>query len=110
MRARGVPERVVEALSRFVERVVEALGSDTMVYLFGSYARGDWLRDSDIDLVVVSPRFRGLSLGERYVLVRSLFPSDVSVDLLLYTPEEFERMVKKSIILRDAMEYWIRLV
>ena len=35
------------------------------VYLAGSWARGDWLLDSDVDLIVVSRRFEGLSLGER---------------------------------------------
>ncbi|MEM0024544.1 MAG: nucleotidyltransferase domain-containing protein [Thermofilaceae archaeon] len=92
-----------------MERVVEQLGS-AQVYLFGSYARGDWLRDSDVDLIVVSPAFRGLNLGERYLLVRRLLPDTISVELLLYTPEEFERLRGRSVILRDAEKYWVRLL
>ena len=61
------------------------------VYLVGSWARGDWLLDSDVDLIVVSKRFEGLSLGERYRLVKSLTPPGRSLDVLAYTPEEFER-------------------
>jgi len=35
------------------------------VILYGSYARGDFRRDSDIDLVVVSDNFKGKNLRER---------------------------------------------
>ena len=79
------------------------------VYLFGSYARGDWLRDGDLDLIVISPRFEGIELGRRYVLIRELLPTNISVELLLYTPSEFKRLLKKSTILQDAPKYWIKL-
>ncbi len=64
------------------------LGEELEVYLFGNYVRGDWLRDSDLDLIVVSPRFRGMELGRRYAPVRELLSANVSVELLLYTLEE----------------------
>lgn len=91
-----------------MEGVKGRLG-DAAVYLAGSYARGDWLRDSDLDLIVVSPRFRWLKLHERYALVRDLLPLDMSADLLLYTPEEFERARRKSAILQDMLEYAVPL-
>jgi len=80
-----VPKEVAEILREFVEKVRRVLGEDTEVYLFGSYARGDWLRDGDLDLIVVSPRFEGMDLGKRYTLVRELLPTNISADLLLYT-------------------------
>ncbi len=92
-----------------MKRVREVLG-EVEVYLFGSYARGDWIEDSDLDLVVVSPYFKGLTIGERYVIVRELLPKDVGVEMLLYTPEEFERVKKRSVVIQDAMEYWVRLL
>ena len=61
-------------------------------------------------MVTEIPRFRGMSLGERYVIVRKLLPSDKSVELLLYTPEEFERVRRRSAIIRDAMKYWVRIL
>ena len=103
-----LPERVRRALEELLERAQEVLG-DFEVYLFGSYARGDWIEDSDIDLVVVSPAFRGRGLGERYRILRELLPPDVSVDILAYTPEEFRRALERSSILREASTYWVRL-
>jgi predicted nucleotidyltransferase len=104
-----LPERVRRALEQLVSRLPRVLG-EVEVYLFGSFARGDWLYESDIDLIVVSPRFQGMELGRRYALVRSLLPDDVSVELLLYTPEEFERAKERSVVVRDAMRYWVRLL
>ena len=104
----GLPTEVRRALEEFVERLRGELG-EAEVYLFGSYARGDWLRSSDVDLVVVSPAFRGLGPGERYRLVRRLLPDTISVELLLYTPEEFARALERSVVLRDASRYWVRL-
>lgn len=46
-------------LRRFVQELREAWGDDLMgVLLFGSVARGDWTRDSDVDLLVVARAFR----------------------------------------------------
>ncbi len=82
---------------------------DAEVYLFGSYARGTWIEDSDVDLVVVSKHFGGLSLGERAGKIRFLAPRDIPFELLIYTPEELRILLAKSVTLGDASEYWIRL-
>ena len=104
-----IPSSVKEALKDFLVKAKQVLG-DVEVYLFGSYARGTWLHNSDIDLIVVSPKFKNLDIGKRHVLVRPLISNKVSVELLLYTPEEFEKAKKKSIVVQDAMEYWIKLL
>ena len=103
-----VPEDVLEMLRAFADRLKAVLGF-AEVYLFGSYARCDWLADSDIDLIVVSDGFKGLGLGERYVLVRKLLPADRGFEILTYTSEEFEYAKKKSIVIQDASEYWIKI-
>lgn len=104
-----LPEEIKNILKDFIVKIKERLG-EVEIYLFGSYARGDWLHDSDVDLVIVSPGFKDIDLGKRYIIVRSLLPAKISVELLLYTPEEFEKMKERSVILQDAEEYWVRLL
>lgn len=82
---------------------------DIEVYLAGSWARGDWLTDSDVDLIVVSRKFKGLNLGERYRVVKNLAPPGYSLDILTYTPSEFRKAKSRSIILQDMMEYAVKL-
>jgi len=104
-----IPEWIKEILRDFIVKVKNSLDC-IEVYLFGGYARGNWLYDSDIDLIVASPVFKNLNMSERYVLIRRMLPSIVSVELLLYTPEEFEKMKRKSIVIQDAEEYWVKLL
>ena len=59
------------------------------VVLFGSCATGNISKDSDVDLIVIKtsdkPRFqRGFEIR------KSLMTAGVPIDLLVYTPEEFE--------------------
>lgn len=104
-------EKVVRAVKLLVEElermgiVVEA------AYLFGSWARGDWLGDSDVDVVIVSPSVRGMPWLKRLELVakaEARLDLPLSLDVLPYTPEEV--IEAKSAVLRDAMKYWKRIV
>jgi predicted nucleotidyltransferase len=80
----------IRALKR---RLRELLGP-VELYLFGSRARGDFYPDSDYDLAIVAPAFDGKDELERYDLIRGdlreIFGA-TPVDVVLYTPEEFEQ-------------------
>lgn len=104
----GLPKSVIEVLKAFLARLVKEIG-DAEVYLFGSYARGDWLEDSDIDLIIISSRFRGMRMCDRMSMLRKLAPDTYAFEILAYTPEELE-VIKHSVIVGDAMEYWIKLL
>ena len=98
-------------LSRIRDRVIKILQGladelDAVVYLFGSYARGDHLVDSDVDIVVVCSRFEGLGPIDRVALVRLLLPRDVGFDIIALTPREFEER-RKGAFFRDISRHWI---
>lgn len=62
--------------------------------VFGSMARGDPSAESDLDLLIVQ------ATGQRFLdrldqMYRLLVPQ-VACDILVYTPEEFERLQKES--------------
>ncbi len=57
------------------------------VLAFGSYARGDWRRGSDLDLLVEMDT--DLPPAQRRLLARrALGAKPCPVDVLVYTPEE----------------------
>ncbi|GAA5335322.1 MULTISPECIES: nucleotidyltransferase domain-containing protein [Thermus] len=74
-------ERLREALSRAPFPIALAL-------LFGSRARGEALLESDYDLLVVSPAFRGMDYLDRLLLLHRTLPLR-HVDYVALTPEEW---------------------
>ncbi len=84
-------QRIVLALPRLgVQRAI----------LFGSLARGDVGAHSDLDLIlVVETRERFLERCARFY--RALEPA-VGMDILVYTPSEFEAM-RRGRFLRHAL-------
>jgi len=60
---------------------------DRMI-LFGSRARGDWLLDSDADLMIVSPDFQGHRFVDRSAEVLRHWRGRVDLEVFCYTPEE----------------------
>jgi len=53
------------AIREFKKRLTEQFGSETETYLFGSVARGDEGKYSDIDLLVLLPFEPSTSIEER---------------------------------------------
>lgn len=74
------------------------------VIAFGSRARGEALEDSDLDLILVSPRFASMRFIERPVRVLETLDYPGGLELLCYTPEEFERKREELGIVRVAVE------
>lgn len=95
------------------ERVLEALRGlagqlNARVYLFGSYARGVYAVESDVDIVVVSEAFRGLDYVSRVELVRIRLPEDMGFDIIALTPEELEERRERAFF-KEVTGYWIEV-
>ena len=67
------------------------------IYLFGSYATESSDEQSDIDLLIIAPSYER-PLERRLKLRRMLSEYDrkFGLDLLVYTPDEFEMLAKET--------------
>lgn len=79
------------------------------VILFGSRARGEALSTSDLDLILVSPCFTSVPFLERPVFVLESLDYPGGLELLCYTPEEFETKREEMGIVRVAVMEGIEL-
>lgn len=79
------------------------------MYLFGSMAKGNFHRWSDIDLVIVSNKFRGLRFRKRATKMYDYWNLNYPVDFLCYTPEEFNKLKKQITIVREAVREGIEI-
>ena len=84
------------------------LGS-VQVIAFGSRVRGDALSSSDLDLIIVSPWFVSLPFLRRPGALLELLDYPGGLELLCYTPEEFEEKRQEFGIVRVALDEGIAL-
>lgn len=106
-------ERIIEKRARERQRVIEearqwarSLEGPVTVILVGSYARGDFNAWSDVDLLVVSPVFRGVRVIDRLLGI----DTPPGYEVIAVTPEELERMIaKKNPLVVDASRHGIVL-
>jgi predicted nucleotidyltransferase len=90
----------------------EILGKDMRIekmILFGSYATGKTHKWSDIDLIIVSPKFRRMNFFRRGAKMYDYWMLDYPVDFLCYTPEEFGRMKRQTTIVSEALKNGIAI-
>lgn len=72
--------------------------------LFGSTAYGERLRDSDIDLIIVSEDFEGVPFERRMLLLHKFWRHRVPLEVFGFTPKELESLKHRSIIVQEALE------
>ncbi len=100
----GVDEERKARLEAELERILVLLPKHNVewAYLIGSFASGDVSRTSDIDLVVVQETdVKFVNRMNEFLF--ELRPR-VGLDLLVYTPDEFEDMMGRPGFLRGAVE------
>ena len=102
-------ERVEAFQASYLPRLVVAY-HPTRVLLFGSQARGTAIEQSDLDLVVVSQAFERIPFIQRAHQVLWTMRSPFAIEILCYTPEEFERKRKEIGIARIAAEEGVDLL
>ncbi len=94
----GLEGELAEEFRAFREALEKEFRIEKLI-LFGSRARGDHLKESDIDLVVISSDFAGMDFLERIRRIARLWEGALRLEPLCYTPEEFaQRKGELSII------------
>ena len=89
---------------------IERIFKPEHIILFGSRATGHAKEDSDIDLILVSQQFEGVRFAERIARFLKEIRSELEIEPLCYTPEEFETLRGQvSIVAKAAREgIWIQ--
>lgn len=93
-----------EDLARELERWLPLLIAHERpekIVLFGSYCSGEVSEWSDIDLVIV--RETEAPFLDRTRRVLELLKPQVGVDILVYTPDEFERLSQERAFVREEI-------
>lgn len=99
--AQIIDEKVERFRREALPRLVAAF-RPVRVLVFGSRARGDALKDSDLDVLIVSDAFAGVPWLDRPVRVAEACDLRIGAELLCYTTEEFDRKREELGLVRTA--------
>jgi len=79
-------------VKRFINLIIKKFNLNKII-IFGSFARGDYHKGSDLDLVIVG------EFKERFIdrigKIIELNDSDLEIDVMVYTEEEFQKMIQE---------------
>ena len=101
-------EDIEETLEELLDEVVVSITKEypeAQIILFGSYARGDYTENSDLDFCVLVPEIIGRRMDMSVDIsctIRRGFP--LPKDVLLYTYDEFEEYAKSP----SRLQYTIK--
>lgn len=102
-------KKIIELKLRNFKKSVSNDFPISKMYFFGSRAIGKPHRYSDIDLVIVSPKFRKLDFFQRGAKMYDYWNLNYPVDFLCYTPEEFNKLKKQITIVKGAVEEGVEI-
>lgn len=105
----GASPDVLRRVAEFRQALEGLFHPVTHVLLFGSQARGDMHEDSDTDIIVVSPAFRGMNALRRMSEARRAWPAHLPVDIICYTPEEFAELSTRFSLVSEALREGIEV-
>ncbi len=86
-------EKIYERLKEFVH-LLKSKHKVKKVYLYGSFARGDFHEGSDIDLIIVG-QFEG-RMPQRIKKIFDL--TSLPIEPLVYTEAEFKQMKERTFL------------
>ena len=101
--------RTTKIVESFVKTIKKEIPSSKIIF-FGSGAKGTAEKNSDYDFIIISKDFENFNFEERsaedYFLKRKI---PAAMDILCYTPEEFEILKKKIGIVQEAVREGIEV-
>jgi len=80
---------VIEKVKRYLSELNKHGIRIEKAYLYGSYARGNYHKDSDIDIVIISRNFQGMRFSDWKEIAPLTEDIDVRIEPMPYRPEDF---------------------
>jgi predicted nucleotidyltransferase len=94
-------------INRFLDKYeasIKKIYSPQGLWFFGSRTTGRAKENSDIDMIVVSDKFKGTKFINRMGEFLKRFDFPRHIDAICYTPEEFEKKKKEIGFVSEALQ------
>jgi predicted nucleotidyltransferase len=101
----AIPPKVIESVKQFLARISSEIPVKKAI-LFGSFAKGTFDKDSDVDLAIFSDYFENITRveGTTYLLIQAQ-EFDLDLEPLAFTEKEYnERLGIVDEILKTGID------
>jgi len=89
-----VRKKIPRKVKREIDNYLEILREDKLpiqkVILFGSFSKGTPREDSDIDLCIVSPKFKDAFSALQYLWIKRRKNIGLTIEPVGFSPKDFE--------------------
>ncbi len=102
-----LPQLVIDQVQEY-KKILQADNLPVSdVYVFGSYAKGSAGKDSDIDVAVISPKFKSSWEALSYLYSKLPYGLGWLIEPMGFSPEEFEDQY--STLVHEIKKHGIRI-
>ncbi len=104
-----IPENIRKVLINYLKDLSTEIDIDKAI-LFGSYAKGNYGVDSDIDLAIFSDSFRGMERVEsiKYLLRKARKYRGIDIQPISFTKQDYEERIGiVGEVLKTGIELYI---
>lgn len=101
-----------ELIERFIKEAlpkIKEVLKPRLVLIFGSRVKGESSEESDLDVLIVSDFFIGKPFLGRMPFMLRMIRFPWHIDFLCYTPDEFEKIRRNSIIVQEALKEGVEI-
>ena len=102
------PNEIIGLLEKFKRKVGKIVCLNKLI-LFGSMARGDSKKNSDVDIILVSEDFEGQKYFRRSAPFYLAWDYDYDTDIICLTPRELLKKQKEIGVVRSALKEGIEI-
>ncbi len=89
-----VRKKIPKKLEEKIQEYIEVLEKDKLpikkVILFGSYAKGTQHKWSDVDLCIISPKFKNAFDALHYLSLKTIFDMKYTIEPIGFSPRDFQ--------------------
>ena len=101
-----IPDDIIESVNKFRDSVTSIINIEK-IFLYGSYAKGNYDSSSDIDVCIIAKESRNPCLLSREI-TRKIIYTDIRIEPVVFLSEDFYEDEPRG-LLREIKEHGVEI-
>ena len=102
-----LPKKIIEEVGSYKKILIRNKLPISGMFVFGSYAKGNFRKDSDIDVCVVSPKFKDPWNALSYLNLKVPYGLGWKIEAVGFSPKDFNDTT--SPLIHEIKKYGIKV-